>query len=55
MTSRKRNGWPFFRIFMRRTLSGEPRGCFRMRSCTDVVILIGSHYLELEELLVMLH
>ncbi|MFQ6667731.1 hypothetical protein Gotur_033643, partial [Gossypium turneri] len=33
MTSQRRNGWPFFRIFRRRTLSGGPRGCFRMRSC----------------------
>ncbi|MBA0700398.1 hypothetical protein Goari_022924 [Gossypium aridum] len=41
MTSRKRNGWLFFRIFMS-TSSGEPRGFFRMRSCTGVVILIGS-------------
>ncbi|MFQ6668768.1 hypothetical protein Gotur_034292 [Gossypium turneri] len=55
MTSRKRNGWPFFKIFMRRTSSGEPRGYFRMRSCIDVVIFIGSRYLESGELLVMLH
>ncbi|MFQ6662039.1 hypothetical protein Gotur_029996 [Gossypium turneri] len=53
MTSRKRNGWQFFRIFMRKTSSGKPRGCFRMRSYTDVVILIGSLYLESGELLVM--
>ncbi|MBA0634340.1 hypothetical protein Godav_024881 [Gossypium davidsonii] len=55
MTSQKRNGWPFFRIFRRMTLSGGPYGCFQMRSCIDVVILIGSHYLEFGELLVMLH
>ncbi|MBA0878147.1 hypothetical protein Goshw_014589 [Gossypium schwendimanii] len=40
---------------MRRRSSGEPRGCFRMRSCTGVVILIGSCYLESGELLVMPH
>ncbi|MFQ6668194.1 hypothetical protein Gotur_033937, partial [Gossypium turneri] len=34
MISRKRNGWSFFKIFMRRMSSGEPHGCFRMRSCT---------------------
>ncbi|MFQ6657437.1 hypothetical protein Gotur_027107, partial [Gossypium turneri] len=33
MTSWKRNGWQFFRIFKKRTSSGELLGCFRMRSC----------------------
>ncbi|MBA0638277.1 hypothetical protein Godav_029457 [Gossypium davidsonii] len=55
MTSRKRNGWLFFRIFMTRTSSGGPRGCFRMRSCTGVVVMIGSRYLESGELWVMPH
>ncbi|MBA0645620.1 hypothetical protein Goklo_013694 [Gossypium klotzschianum] len=36
-----RNGWQFFRIFRKRTSSGKPLGCFQMRSCIDVVILIG--------------
>ncbi|MFQ6658795.1 hypothetical protein Gotur_027909, partial [Gossypium turneri] len=33
MTSRRRNGWPFFRVFGRRISSGEPRGYFQLRSC----------------------
>ncbi|MBA0881003.1 hypothetical protein Goshw_029561 [Gossypium schwendimanii] len=55
MTSWKRNGWLFFRIFMRRTSSGGPRGCFRMKFCTDVVVMTGSHYLKSGELWVMPH
>ncbi|MBA0632148.1 hypothetical protein Godav_000946 [Gossypium davidsonii] len=37
----------------KRTLSGELRGCFRIRFCIGAVILIGSLYLEFGELLVM--
>ncbi|MBA0672757.1 hypothetical protein Goklo_024744 [Gossypium klotzschianum] len=33
MTSWRRNGWQFFRIFKKRTLSGELIGRFQMRSC----------------------
>ncbi|MBA0789149.1 hypothetical protein Gotri_025271 [Gossypium trilobum] len=33
MTSRKRNGWQFFKICKRRISSGELHGCFQMRSC----------------------
>ncbi|MBA0635323.1 hypothetical protein Godav_025973 [Gossypium davidsonii] len=49
----RKNGWQFFRIFKKRTSSGELLGCFRMRSCIDVVILIGFHCLEFGELLDM--
>ncbi|MFQ6668541.1 hypothetical protein Gotur_034148 [Gossypium turneri] len=45
----------FFKIFVRRTSSGEPHGCFQMKYYTDVVTLIGSCYLESGERLVMLH
>ncbi|MFQ6653650.1 hypothetical protein Gotur_024935 [Gossypium turneri] len=55
MTSWRRNGWQFFRIFRKRTLSGELIGCFQMRSCIDVVILIGFLCLGFGELLVMPH
>ncbi|MBA0817770.1 hypothetical protein Gohar_021757 [Gossypium harknessii] len=55
MTSWRRNGWQFFRIFKKRTSSREPFGCFRMRSCIDVVILIRFLCLEFGELLVMHH
>ncbi|MBA0672927.1 hypothetical protein Goklo_000082 [Gossypium klotzschianum] len=41
MLESKRSGWQFFRIFRKRTSSREPLGCFWMRSCIDVVILIG--------------
>ncbi|MBA0877816.1 hypothetical protein Goshw_001338 [Gossypium schwendimanii] len=40
---------------MRKTSSGEPRGCFQMRSDTDVLFLIGSLCLEFRELLVIPH
>ncbi|MFQ6659308.1 hypothetical protein Gotur_028243 [Gossypium turneri] len=53
MASRRRSGWQFFRICKKRTLSGELRGCFRMRFCISAVILIGSLCLEFGELLVM--
>ncbi|MBA0880646.1 hypothetical protein Goshw_024054 [Gossypium schwendimanii] len=53
MISQRRNGWNFFRIFRKRTLSGELLGCFQMRSFIDVVILIGFLCLEFGELLVM--
>ncbi|MFQ6670934.1 hypothetical protein Gotur_035641 [Gossypium turneri] len=53
MTSRWKSGWQFFRTCKKKTLSGELRGCFRMKFCTSAVILIGSLYLESEELLVM--
>ncbi|MFQ6660407.1 hypothetical protein Gotur_028940 [Gossypium turneri] len=33
MISQRRSGWPFFKICMKRTLSGELRGCFQMRFC----------------------
>ncbi|MBA0785781.1 hypothetical protein Gotri_026940 [Gossypium trilobum] len=36
-------------------LSGELRGCFRMRSYIDAIILIGSLCLEFGELSIMLH
>ncbi|MFQ6636697.1 hypothetical protein Gotur_012794 [Gossypium turneri] len=55
MISQKKNGWQFFRVFKKRISNGEPCGCFRMRSCIDVVILIGSLCLEFGDLLVMLH
>ncbi|MBA0785496.1 hypothetical protein Gotri_026342 [Gossypium trilobum] len=55
MTFQRRSGWQFFRIFKKRTSSGEPIGCFWMRSCIDVVILIGFLYLEFGELLDMSH
>ncbi|MFQ6634437.1 hypothetical protein Gotur_010130 [Gossypium turneri] len=42
MTSRRRNGWQFFRICKRRISSGELRGCFQMRFYIGVGILIGS-------------
>ncbi|MBA0711009.1 hypothetical protein Golax_010247 [Gossypium laxum] len=41
MTSWKRNGWQFFRIFKKRTSNGELLGYFRMGSYIDAVILIG--------------
>ncbi|MBA0783270.1 hypothetical protein Gotri_001013 [Gossypium trilobum] len=41
MKSQKRSGWQFFRICMKRTSNGDPRGCFRMRFCIDAVILTG--------------
>ncbi|MBA0575321.1 hypothetical protein Golob_024264 [Gossypium lobatum] len=41
MTSWKRNGWQFFRIFRKRTSSGELFSFFQMGSCIDAVILIG--------------
>ncbi|MBA0727686.1 hypothetical protein Golax_000654, partial [Gossypium laxum] len=40
MTSQRRSGWQFFRIYKKRTLTGELCGCFRMRFCIDAVILI---------------
>ncbi|MBA0632149.1 hypothetical protein Godav_000946 [Gossypium davidsonii] len=49
----RRSGWPLFKIYKKRTLSGELRGCFRIRFCIGAVILIGSLYLEFGELLVM--
>ncbi|MBA0638147.1 hypothetical protein Godav_022225 [Gossypium davidsonii] len=55
MTSWRRNGWQFFRIFKKRTLSGELIGHFQMRSCIDAVILIGFLCLGFGELLVMPH
>ncbi|MBA0787175.1 hypothetical protein Gotri_006718 [Gossypium trilobum] len=51
MTFWRRSGWQFFRIFRKRTSSREPLGCFWMRSCIDVVILIGFLCLEFGELL----
>ncbi|MBA0670845.1 hypothetical protein Goklo_025264, partial [Gossypium klotzschianum] len=39
MTSQRRSEWQFFRICMKRTSNGEPRGCVRMRFCIDVAIL----------------
>ncbi|MBA0818238.1 hypothetical protein Gohar_025476 [Gossypium harknessii] len=53
MISRRKNGWQFFRIFKKRISNGELLGCFQMRSYIDVVISIGSLYLEFGELLVM--
>ncbi|MBA0780263.1 hypothetical protein Gotri_004384 [Gossypium trilobum] len=41
MSSWRRNGWQFFRIFGKRTSSGELLGCFWLRSRIDDVILIG--------------
>ncbi|MBA0881120.1 hypothetical protein Goshw_013183 [Gossypium schwendimanii] len=41
------------RICKKRTLSGELHGCFRVRFCIGVVILIGSLCLKFGELLVM--
>ncbi|MBA0577203.1 hypothetical protein Golob_024608 [Gossypium lobatum] len=41
MTYWRRNGWKFFRIFRKRTSSGELLGCFRTRSYINAVILIG--------------
>ncbi|MFQ6624012.1 hypothetical protein Gotur_004183 [Gossypium turneri] len=55
MTSRRKGGWKFFGIFARRILNGELIGCFQMRSCIDVVLLIGFHYLGFGELLAMHH
>ncbi|MBA0865852.1 hypothetical protein Goshw_015985 [Gossypium schwendimanii] len=55
MTFQRKSGWQFFRIFKKRTSSGEPLGCFRMRSYIDVVISIGFHCLEFGELLDMPH
>ncbi|MBA0677132.1 hypothetical protein Goari_018553, partial [Gossypium aridum] len=53
MTSRKRSGWQFFRICVKRTFDGKPRSCFQMRFCIDAVILIGFFYMKFGELLVM--
>ncbi|MBA0789147.1 hypothetical protein Gotri_025271 [Gossypium trilobum] len=47
MTSRKRNGWQFFKICKRRISSGELHGCFQMRSYISVEILTGFLCLEL--------
>ncbi|MBA0635077.1 hypothetical protein Godav_025771 [Gossypium davidsonii] len=55
MTSRKRNGWLFFRIYRRRISSGELRGCFQTRSYIGVGILTGFLCLEFGELQVMPH
>ncbi|MBA0785474.1 hypothetical protein Gotri_027509 [Gossypium trilobum] len=52
MTFWRRSGWRFFRIFKKMTSSGEPLGCFRMKSCIDVVILIGFLCLEFGELFI---
>ncbi|MFQ6622644.1 hypothetical protein Gotur_001907 [Gossypium turneri] len=53
MTSRKRSGRPFFKIYKKKTLSGELRGGFRTRFCIGAVILTGSLCWEFGELLVM--
>ncbi|MBA0609016.1 hypothetical protein Godav_021149 [Gossypium davidsonii] len=50
MTSWRRSGWQFFRIFGKRTSSGEFLGYFWMRSCIDVVILTGFLCLEFGDL-----
>ncbi|MBA0879588.1 hypothetical protein Goshw_015109 [Gossypium schwendimanii] len=39
MTSRRRSTWQFFKVCVKRTSNGEPRGYIRMRFCIDVVIL----------------
>ncbi|MBA0671821.1 hypothetical protein Goklo_028951 [Gossypium klotzschianum] len=39
MTSQRRSGWKFCRICVKRTLNGEPHGCFQMRFCIDAVTL----------------
>ncbi|MBA0635281.1 hypothetical protein Godav_029989 [Gossypium davidsonii] len=54
MTYRRRSGWQFFKIYVKKTSNGEPRGYFRMRFCIDAAILTGFPCWELEELLVML-
>ncbi|MBA0576905.1 hypothetical protein Golob_023895 [Gossypium lobatum] len=41
MTSRRKSGWQFYRICVKRMSNGEPRGCFHMRFCIDAAILIG--------------
>ncbi|MBA0787741.1 hypothetical protein Gotri_025310 [Gossypium trilobum] len=53
MTSWKRNGWQFFKIFRKMTSSRELLGCFRIRSCINAVILIGFLCLKFGKLLVM--
>ncbi|MBA0880850.1 hypothetical protein Goshw_005253 [Gossypium schwendimanii] len=35
MTSRRKSGWQFYRICVKRASNGEPRGCFQMRFCQD--------------------
>ncbi|MBA0778251.1 hypothetical protein Gotri_006137 [Gossypium trilobum] len=55
MTSWKRNGWQFFRIFKKKTSSGELLSCFRVGFYIDAVILIGFLCLGFGELLVMPH
>ncbi|MFQ6652135.1 hypothetical protein Gotur_024134 [Gossypium turneri] len=55
MTFRRKNGWQFFKIFKRKTLSGELIGYSQMRSCIGVVILIGFLYWVFGELLDMPH
>ncbi|MFQ6652994.1 hypothetical protein Gotur_024615 [Gossypium turneri] len=42
MTSRRRNGWQFFRICKKKISSGELRGCFQIRSYIGVGISTGS-------------
>ncbi|MBA0673107.1 hypothetical protein Goklo_029304, partial [Gossypium klotzschianum] len=39
MTFRRKSGLQFYRICMRRTLNGEPRGCFQMRFCIGAMTL----------------
>ncbi|MBA0730444.1 hypothetical protein Golax_025693 [Gossypium laxum] len=39
MTFRRRNGWRFFRIFTKKTSSGEPLGYFQMRSYIEMMVI----------------
>ncbi|MFQ6663064.1 hypothetical protein Gotur_030716 [Gossypium turneri] len=51
----KKNGWQFFKIFKRKTSSGELLGYFQMRSYIGVVISIGYLYWVFGELSDMPH
>ncbi|MBA0634392.1 hypothetical protein Godav_024541 [Gossypium davidsonii] len=53
MTSQRRSGWKFCRIYVKRASNGDPRGCFQMRFCIDAVTLTRFPCWEFEELLVM--
>ncbi|MFQ6643714.1 hypothetical protein Gotur_017271 [Gossypium turneri] len=53
MTSRRRSGWQFFRIYVKRMSNGEPHGCFWMRFCIDATVLIGFPCWQFGELLVI--
>ncbi|MBA0672218.1 hypothetical protein Goklo_024834 [Gossypium klotzschianum] len=44
MTSRRRSGWQFCRICVKRTSNGKPRGCFQIKFCIDAAILTGLPY-----------